>query len=151
MPTYSGPMPATPEHDERPTPTTQVAPRAAPRVAPGAAPHGPHHGASVLAFPKVTPPTSPDFVRTDLRSVIGEVVRDERTQQRRTLSDVAADAHVSVAYLSEVERGRKEVSSAVLDAITGALDLPLATVLERCVERLRAGSQRRADIQLRAA
>ena len=88
---------------------------------------------------------------TRLRDVIGDVLREERTRQERTLADVANDAAVSVPYLSEVERGRKEVSSDLLEAITGALDLELADVLERSVRRLRIGPQRRTGIQLLAA
>jgi transcriptional regulator with XRE-family HTH domain len=36
---------------------------------------------------------------------------------------------VSLGYLSEVERGRKEASSELLSAICGALDIPLSRVL----------------------
>jgi transcriptional regulator with XRE-family HTH domain len=76
-----------------------------------------------------------------LRDVIGEVLREERTDQGRTLADVADAAHVSLPYLSEVERGRKEVSSDVLAAICDALELPLVDVLERGADRLRARAQ----------
>lgn len=86
-----------------------------------------------------------------LRDVIGDVLRDERTRQDRTLTDVAREAAVSVPYLSEIERGRKEVSSDLLDAVVGALDLELADVLERSARRLRAGSQRSTGIHLLAA
>ena len=72
-----------------------------------------------------------------LRDVIGDVLRDERRRQARTLADVAEQAAVSLPYLSEVERGRKEVSSDLLDAIGTALDLPLVEILERSAERLR--------------
>lgn len=86
-----------------------------------------------------------------LRDVIGDVLRDERTRQQRTLTDVAHEAAVSVPYLSEVERGRKEVSSELLEAITGALELPLVEVLERSAERLRTRAQRGTSLQLLAA
>ncbi|WP_432513002.1 helix-turn-helix domain-containing protein [Kineococcus sp. SYSU DK001] len=66
-----------------------------------------------------------------LRNAFGAVLRAERTAQRRTLSDVADAARVSLPYLSEVERGRKEPSSEVLAAICGALDLTLADLLLR--------------------
>ena len=69
--------------------------------------------------------------------MLGEVLRDERREQDRTLTEVAEQAAVSVPYLSEVERGRKEASSEVLAAIAGALDLALADVLERAAQRLR--------------
>ena len=86
-----------------------------------------------------------------LRRVVGDVLRDERRQQERTLADVAAAAAVSLPYLSEIERGTKEVSSDLLAAVAGALDLTLVEVLERCVGRLRAQLRGGSDIQLRAA
>jgi transcriptional regulator with XRE-family HTH domain len=64
-----------------------------------------------------------------LRSVLGDVLRRTRRQQRRTLADVAGAARVSIAYLSELERGRKEASSEVLAAVCGALRVDLAAVL----------------------
>jgi transcriptional regulator with XRE-family HTH domain len=57
------------------------------------------------------------------------VLRRNRLGQRRTLADVARDARVSVPYLSEVERGRKEASSEVLAAVCGALRIELSDLL----------------------
>lgn len=42
-----------------------------------------------------------------LRRLVGAILRTRREAQSRTLRDVGAAARVSVAYLSEVERGRK--------------------------------------------
>ena len=88
-----------------------------------------------------------------LREVIGDVLRDERQQQERTLRDIAEEAAVSLPYLSEIERGRKDVSSDVLAAVCDALHVPLADVLERSADRLRlgAGPQRGSSFQLLAA
>jgi transcriptional regulator with XRE-family HTH domain len=66
---------------------------------------------------------------TLLREVIGDVLRRVRMEQGRTLRDVSDDARVSLGYLSEVERGRKEASSELLGAICGALEVPLSRVL----------------------
>lgn len=74
-----------------------------------------------------------------LRDVIGDVLRRARIEQGRTLRQVSDDARVSLGYLSEVERGRKEASSELLSAICGALDVPLSRVLTdagRELERL---------------
>ncbi len=49
-----------------------------------------------------------------LRTMLGDVLRRTRLEQGRTLADVARSARVSMPYLSEVERGRKEASSEVL-------------------------------------
>src|SRR5690606_9251166 len=64
-----------------------------------------------------------------LREVIGDVLRRARTEQGRTLREVSNSARVSLGYLSEVERGRKEASSELLSAICTALDVPLSRVL----------------------
>ena len=45
-------------------------------------------------------------------------------------------ARVSLGYLSEVERGRKEASSELLGAICGALDVPLSRVLTDAGEKM---------------
>ena len=74
-------------------------------------------------------PRPQDVPRRLLRSVLGDVLRRTRRQQRRTLADVAGAARVSIAYLSELERGRKEASSEVLAAICDALRVDLAAVL----------------------
>ena len=66
---------------------------------------------------------------TMLRDVIGEVLRRARTAQGRTLREVSDSARVSLGYLSEVERGRKEASSELLSAICGALDVPVYEAL----------------------
>jgi transcriptional regulator with XRE-family HTH domain len=71
-----------------------------------------------------------------VREVIGEVLRLARTSQGRTLREVSDTARVSLGYLSEVERGRKEASSELLHAICDALDVPLSTVLTDAGERM---------------
>ncbi|MEV4761497.1 helix-turn-helix domain-containing protein [Micromonospora chokoriensis] len=72
-----------------------------------------------------------------LRRVIGGVLRRLRQSQGRTLREVAAAAGVSVPYLSEVERGRKEASSEVLAAICRALGIRLSDLLEEARDDLR--------------
>jgi transcriptional regulator with XRE-family HTH domain len=71
-----------------------------------------------------------------LREVVGDVLRRARTSQGRTLREVSDSARVSLGYLSEVERGRKEASSELLAAICGALDVPLSRVLSDAGERM---------------
>ncbi|MGW9454641.1 helix-turn-helix domain-containing protein [Streptomyces globisporus] len=70
------------------------------------------------------------------RDLVGEVLRRERRAQGRTLKDVSEASRISMAYLSEVERGRKEASSEVLAAAAQALGLSLADVLALAGERL---------------
>jgi transcriptional regulator with XRE-family HTH domain len=79
-----------------------------------------------------------------VREVVGEVLRQARMSQGRTLREVSDSARVSLGYLSEVERGRKEPSSELLNAICDALDVPLSTVLTDAGERM-AGEERAAQ------
>ena len=71
-----------------------------------------------------------------MRRLLGDVLRRRRTAQGRTLREVAASARVSLGYLSEVERGRKEASSELLAAICGALGVPLSVVMREVSDEL---------------
>src|SRR4051794_31250263 len=64
-----------------------------------------------------------------LRMLLGDILRRNRLHQGRTLADVARAAQVSLPYLSEVERGRKEASSEVVAAVCAALRIELSDVL----------------------
>jgi transcriptional regulator with XRE-family HTH domain len=75
-----------------------------------------------------------------LRHIVGHVLRRTRLAQGRTLADVARTARVSVPYLSELERGRKEGSSEVLAAICEALGIELYDLLARAGHDLSAVS-----------
>ena len=77
-----------------------------------------------------------------LREVMGGVLRRTRLRQQRTLSDVAQQAQVSMPYLSEIERGRKEASSEVLAAVCGALDLQLVDLVALTYRSLRGEQPR---------
>ncbi|MDX3528273.1 helix-turn-helix transcriptional regulator [Streptomyces sp. ID05-39B] len=78
--------------------------------------------------PADRPPTPREPLWRDL---VGDVLRRERQAQERTLKDVADTARISMPYLSEVERGRKEASSEVLAAAARALGLSLGDLLAR--------------------
>jgi transcriptional regulator with XRE-family HTH domain len=85
-----------------------------------------------------------------LREVIGDVLRRARITQHRTLREVSHTARVSLGYLSEVERGRKEASSELLSAICDALDVPLAQLLVDAGEQLSRQDRARDLIRDRA-
>jgi transcriptional regulator with XRE-family HTH domain len=73
-----------------------------------------------------------------LRQEIGDVLRDARRQQGRTLREVSSMARVSLGYLSEVERGQKEASSELIASICGALEMPLSSVMREVTVRVAA-------------
>ncbi|MFV0137677.1 helix-turn-helix domain-containing protein [Streptomyces sp. HMX87] len=78
------------------------------------------------------------------RDLVGDVLRRERLDQERTLKDVAEAARISMPYLSEVERGRKEASSEVLAAAAQALGLGLGDLLSRAQGELTRITSRHA-------
>ena len=89
----------------------------------------------VVAFP--VPPQRSSGVRPApepeplWREAVGHELREERRTAGRTLADVAERAGVSTQYLSEVERGLKDPSSEMLQAIAGALDLTVSQLVTR--------------------
>jgi DNA-binding Xre family transcriptional regulator len=76
------------------------------------------------------------------RRLLGDVLRRHRQLQSRTLRDVAAAARISLGYLSEIERGRKEASSELLTSLCAALDISLADVLREVSDDISALEQR---------
>lgn len=79
------------------------------------------------------------------RRLLGDVLRRHRQRQARTLRDVAAAARISLGYLSEIERGRKEPSSEMIAALAGALGTTLTTLTEQIagdLHRLRSAPPR---------
>lgn len=71
-----------------------------------------------------------------MRRELGDVLREQRQTQGRTLREVSASASVSLGYLSEVERGEKEASSELLGSICRALGVPLSNVLSDVSDRV---------------
>jgi transcriptional regulator with XRE-family HTH domain len=82
-----------------------------------------------------------------LRTTLGAVLRRTRLAQGRTLADVARAARISMQYLSELERGRKEASSEILAALCDALSVDLPDVLTEVGRDLAgAGAQQHAIV-----
>ncbi len=86
-----------------------------------------------------------------LREALGDSLRRTRVSQSRTLREVSSSARVSLGYLSEIERGRKEASSELLAAICDALAVPLSDVLSDVSESLADAVPRRSGMSERVA
>ncbi len=56
---------------------------------------------------------------------VGELLRDWRARRRRSQLDLALHVGVSTRHLSCIETGRARPSAAMLEALSGALELPL--------------------------
>ncbi|MFE7595207.1 helix-turn-helix domain-containing protein, partial [Kitasatospora sp. NPDC057512] len=108
--------------------------------------HAPNEARVIPLRPQAQPPADGGRSRPPLtapvrreplwRDVVGDVLRRERLTQERTLKDVAEAARISMPYLSELERGRKEASSEVLAAAARALGLGLADLLSLAQDEL---------------
>src|SRR6266513_3596648 len=79
-----------------------------------------------------------------IRQVLGAMLRARREAGGRTLSEVAAEAGLSPAHLSEVERGRKEVSTERLLAVAHALGARPADIYAELARILGADPDRPA-------
>jgi transcriptional regulator with XRE-family HTH domain len=103
----------------------------------------------VIAFP---PQERPEDTAAEplWREAVGQELREERHHQERTLADVAEDSGVSIQYLSEIERGRKEPSSEILGAVAGALGLHLVDLTARITRTLTAASRPTSPLALAA-
>jgi transcriptional regulator with XRE-family HTH domain len=73
------------------------------------------------------------------REALGDQLREERRRRGSRIADVAWRAGVSPQYLSELERGRKDPSSEMLSAVSGALGLSVLDVTRRAGQRLANG------------
>ncbi|HEU5266983.1 MAG TPA: helix-turn-helix transcriptional regulator [Jatrophihabitans sp.] len=65
------------------------------------------------------------------REALGEQLLVERRERGERIADIAGRAGVSPQYLSELERGRKDPSSEILSAVSGALGLSVRELTRR--------------------
>src|ERR1700694_3092301 len=84
---------------------------------------------------------------SSIRVALGALLRRRREEAERSLSELAEAAEVSPAYLSEVERGLKDISTDRLVAIARALQVSIAELyleLARSLGSREAMEQRRS-------
>jgi transcriptional regulator with XRE-family HTH domain len=71
------------------------------------------------------------------REALGEILREERLNQKMTLRMVAEQSTLALGYLSEIERGQKEISSDLLESLaTRGLSMETADIVIRAGMRL---------------
>lgn len=63
------------------------------------------------------------------RIALGDTLREIRTEQNRTLRQVSQISTMALGYLSEVERGQKEVSSEILTDVAKALGFSVGQLI----------------------
>lgn len=70
-----------------------------------------------------------------MRLFMGEVLRDERLAQGKTLRDIKG---IALGYVSEIERGVKEPSSESLETICKNLGIDVVDALRRTADKIEA-------------
>lgn len=78
---------------------------------------------------------TPDHVRATL----GALLKAHRESSRLSLADVAGEAGISAGFLSEVERGRKDISTERLIGLARALGVPVAELYHQLGTELGGG------------
>ena len=73
------------------------------------------------------------------RHALGDTIRELRIEQGRTLRSVAQKVPMGLGYLSEIERGRKEISSEILNDLATALRIDLPELITLVALRLGGG------------
>ena len=75
-----------------------------------------------------------------VRATLGAVLRRRREANEWSLADIARPAGISTPYLSEVERGHKDISTDRLLAVARALDVTLGELYLELARELGAGA-----------
>jgi transcriptional regulator with XRE-family HTH domain len=76
-----------------------------------------------------------------IREQLGGVMRDIRTSKAMTLGDVTKGARISVAHLSELERGRTEPSSEIIRTLADFYNVSQADIYLEVGSRMAASDQ----------
>jgi transcriptional regulator with XRE-family HTH domain len=66
-----------------------------------------------------------------LNTALGDAIRTARLEKGMTLRDLSAKSYISLGYLSEIERGTKDVSSVVLECVAQGLEVPLYVLVSK--------------------
>jgi transcriptional regulator with XRE-family HTH domain len=74
-----------------------------------------------------------------VRATLGAILRRFREGNERSLADIAGPARISTAYLSEVERGLKDISTERLLAVANALQVTMGDLYLELSRELGAG------------
>ena len=70
------------------------------------------------------------------RDALGEILREHREERGWTLRKASSNVPMALGYLSEVERGHKELSSDLLDAVAQAYGVPTSNLVIEAGVRL---------------
>jgi transcriptional regulator with XRE-family HTH domain len=65
----------------------------------------------------------------NFRIAFGDIIRELRTERHLTLRQLSKRSHVALGYISEIERGHKDPSSAVMQSLASGLKVPIHQIV----------------------
>jgi transcriptional regulator with XRE-family HTH domain len=77
-----------------------------------------------------------------LNEAMGDVLRELRMEQGLTLTELGERAFISIAHISQVERGVKQISSDLLESISDALDTPSSHIVLMAGSRMQLSDEK---------
>jgi transcriptional regulator with XRE-family HTH domain len=77
-----------------------------------------------------------------IREACGQAIRSHRTSQQIGMRQLAGIAGISYSFLSEVERGKKEISSEKLEDLCVAMGVSVPALLQGCAKMIYQSTQR---------
>jgi transcriptional regulator with XRE-family HTH domain len=77
----------------------------------------------------------------NLSIALGDTIRSERQARGWNLRTLSAHSHISLGYLSEIERGSKEMSSAVLECVAKGLSIPAYKIVADASEKMKVSEE----------
>lgn len=72
-----------------------------------------------------------------LNHAVGNIIRDLRLSKGLTLRQLSSQSHVALGYISEVERGQKNASGDVLEALAIGMDVTITELIGEIYEYLK--------------
>lgn len=71
------------------------------------------------------------------RKAFGEIIKETRYELGLTMRQVSTRGCMALSYLSELEQGRKEASSEIMECVATGLGVPLSKLIEKTTIRIR--------------
>lgn len=83
----------------------------------------------------------------NLAVALGSTIRKIRVDRGMTLRELSVRSNTSLGYLSEIERGTKEVSSTVLDSIARGLGVELYNIVSESAMEIMFSAQHKKEAE----
>ena len=64
-----------------------------------------------------------------IREALGEVLRDQRTEHVMTIRELSNRSGISISHISDIERGKKDPSSEMVEDLCASLNITLRELL----------------------